>query len=179
MVENTPEFWTAAAERPFSWEAAGWSQLGQHERFVAVRSHLRFGGGFESVLDFGAGTGEFSRFLPVQTPYHAVDWSEGMRRRCRREHPHATISESLPDGTFDYVVAVGAFNLPGSHADNYVDALWARTGETLVLSLYHGLDERCIRYEPSDLLEWIDELEPARWSIEAHRHNDLLLVMHR
>lgn len=185
VVENTPSAWTAASERPFSWEAAGWSRAGQEDRFRAVASHLDLKYG-DTLLDFGAGTGRLCQWFPggmmgPTVEYHAYDWSAGMRDRCRRDHPHAIVHETIPlDETFDHVVAVGTFNLPGSSAHDHLAKLWGYTRKTLVVSLYRGDDERCLRYEPAELLAWVEELGAVRWTIDAsYLDNDLLLVVRR
>lgn len=179
-MENTPLAWSERAGAPFSWEAAGWSEFGQTQRFLAVLRELDLRHG-DSVLDYGCGTGRFCEFLPRSVRYFAYDTAEGMRDRCALDHPHATVCPTLPSETFDHVVVIGTFNLPGSVTRTLVQVqqLFPLARRTLALSLYRGDDPRCLRYDPGDLVTLASRMTP-RWRVVGdYLDNDLLLVLHR
>lgn len=181
---NTPMAWSERAQLPTSWEAAGWTEAGQRERFHAVLRHLNLEAG-DSLLDFGCGTGSFSDLLPADIRYWGYDWAPGMRERARQEHPERWFDNLDETEVFDHVVCIGTFNL----LDNWsvqqtfgeLEDLWRyRTRRSLVASLYRGDDLVCIRYEPADLLDFIRLVGCTRYVIDAsYRENDILLEMRR
>lgn len=182
IIENTPQAWDRRASAPASWDAALWSERGQTQRFLAVLNHLELRAG-DGLLDYGAGTGRLSEFLPAAVDYYAFDTSAGMRDRCRDEHPRATVLDEPPRiFPYDHVVAVGPFNL----ADRWslddtraaIQTLWRLTTRTLVVSLYRGHDPACLRYPAALVTQWASELSD-RFVVDAHMPNDLLLAAHR
>lgn len=180
---NTPAAWSErAAAAPTSWEAAGWTRLGQRERLRAVRFLLDLQVG-ETLLDFGCGTGALCEMLRPGVGYIGFDTAEGMIARARGEHPgrpqtrRFTLAE--PD-RFDAAACVGTFNLPGSKASTWqtLRRLWDNTGRVLVASLYAGTDERCLIYTQAEVEEFARS-ESFYWRVLAWRSNDLMLILSR
>lgn len=179
-VENTPRAWSDRAAAGTSWEAAGWSEHGQVQRFLAVRKHLDFRDN-ETVLDYGCGTGAFCEYLPRDVRYFGFDTAEMMRDRCAAEHERATVLDSRHDCTFDHVVAIGPFNLPGSFTETAVELheLWARARRSLMVTLYRGTDPRCVIYAPEEVTEFAAKLS-SRFLLDcSYLDNDMLLVLRR
>lgn len=179
-MENTPAAWTARAKRETSHDAAGWSEHGQTQRFLAVLRHLDLRDA-DTLLDYGAGTGRLCEFLPREVDYFAHDTAPGMLARVERDHPHASILPELPARLFDHVVAVGPFNLPGDDAFQKLAVLWTdHARRTLVASLYRGDDPRCVGYDPAEVCGWARMLGATRFLVDcSFLDNDVLLVMHR
>jgi SAM-dependent methyltransferase len=181
-IENTAAAWSERADARTSWQAAGWSEVGQTQRFLAVLRHLdvRCGG---TVLDYGCGTGRLSAFLPRAADYIGYDTAPGMLDRARRDHPDELFLDVLPEELFDHVVCVGCFNLPGSVEETFdrVAELWHETvRRSLVVSLYRGDDPRCLRYEPATLALWAKVLGCRRFVVDASSlDNDVILGMWR
>lgn len=181
-TRNTREAWSGRASASSSWEAAGWSEAGQTQRFLAVLRHLDLRDG-ETLLDYGAGTGRFCEFVPRGVSYHAHDWSEAMLQRVARDHPRAEVHIELPPILFDHVVCIGTFNLPGSVGQTYENLanLWHdSTRRSLVASLYRGSDPSCMSYEPETLAAWAKAWGVKRYVVDAsHLDNDVILVLRR
>lgn len=178
-VENTPEAWSERASAGSSWEAAGWTQQGQADRFDAAAEHLPESG---SLLDFGCGTGAFSDWCFPDVAYHGFDWAPGMLARARADHPGKVFLDSIDGLVFDVTVAIGTFNLPGSKPRTMVDLqrLWAATRATLVVCLYRGDDDRCLSYTADDAADIVDLCRPASFLVDScYRPNDMLVVLHR
>lgn len=178
-LENSPRSWSERASAGTSWEAAGWTQKGQEERFDAVAMHLPTHG---SVLDFGCGTGAFSDWCFPTVDYYGFDWAPAMLNRARREHPDRVFLDSIDGLDFDAVVAIGPFNLPGSATRTKIDLqrLWKHTRALLVVSLYRGSDGRCLSYTLGDVAEIVDMCGCDDYVVDgSYRRNDLLLVMRR
>lgn len=179
VVANTPLAWSERASASSSWDAAGWSERGQTQRFLAALRHLELRPG-DSLLDYGCGTGRFCEFLPADVAYHGFDWAPGMRDRARVDHERAIIHDELPNVLFDHVVAIGTFNLPGStHAEATIAHLLANhVRRSLVVSLYRGRDERCVRYRPDAIAGFANAF---RWfAIDcSYLDNDLMLVVRK
>lgn len=182
-TRNTPEAWTGRAGAPSSWEAAGWSEIGQTQRFMAVRKYLDIRSG-ESLLDFGAGTGRFAAFLPFGVQYTALDWSEGMRDRIAQDNPGARVVSEVPDEFFDHAIAVGAFNLRDNWSKEQtwdtLHDLFCHTKRSLIVSLYRGDDERCLSYGPREVLDFAlrySGFHDALTLDGSHLPNDVLLVL--
>jgi hypothetical protein len=184
LVENSPRAWSERALQPASHEAAMWSEGGQTRRFLAVLRHLELREG-DTLLDFGAGTGRFCEFLPVDVSYAGYDWAPGMVERMVQEHPRARPLESLPDELFDHVVCIGAFNLADGWSKERtwerVSELWTEhTRRTLVVSLYRGWDDSCIRYDPEDAAEFARRLGATFFAVDCvYAENDLTLAVYR
>jgi SAM-dependent methyltransferase len=184
-LANSPAAWSERASAPSSWDACGWSEHGQTQRFIAALRHLDLRKG-DTLLDFGAGTGRFSEFLPREIDYFAYDWAPGMLERVEREHERANALHELPDVLFDHVVAIGVFNL----RDNWTrEQTWQRlaqlwnlhTRRTLVVSLYRGEDMRCFDYSLRQVAHLIEEwLRCEHFVVDAdYLTNDLMLVCRR
>lgn len=176
---NSADWWDGmAAAHDTPWAAAGWSEHGQLARFTAVLRYADPRPG-QSLLDFGCGTGFLSEFLDSEVDYLGVDWSEGMLARARVEHPGRSFTAVLPMPTrrFDYAVAVGTFNLPGSDAAASVRRL-AQLARVVVVSLYTGHDRRCVRYDVQDAADMAAVAGRRRWTADfSHLDNDMLLVL--
>lgn len=183
-VRNTPEAWTERASEPESWRAAGWSERGQTQRFLAAVGHLNLRPG-ESLLDFGCGTGRLSEWVPAGVEYVGYDWSPGMVLAASAAHPEAGFTCVPPVRRFDAVAAVGPFNLRDNWSKektwNVLSDLWAgRVGGVLVVSLYRGTDTSCIRYAAGELVGFCEWVGCADFVIDAgYLPNDLMLVMRR
>lgn len=183
-VENTPFAWSLrATEAPSSHEAAGWSERGQTQRFLAVLRHLDLHAG-QSLLDYGCGTGRLASFMPIGVGYYGYDTAPGMILRARYEHRDegTFLGELKPDWRFDHIVCVGTFNLPGSIDETRVvlSQLWARhQPKTLIASLYNGKDARCLNYDSqwAAALGW--SLSPRYLVDRTYLANDLMLVVKR
>jgi predicted TPR repeat methyltransferase len=179
-VLNTPDAWTLRAQQePTSWAAAGWTEAGQRERFLAVLGALKPREG-ESLLDFGCGTGALAELLPRNVDYIGFDSSLGMIQRAQREHPGRRFQTWEPGGLFDLVACVGPFNLPGSKLGTWaaLRRFWDRTGRALAVSLYAGTDERCLIYTLEEC-ERFAAGEAYHRRVERWRHNDILMVLER
>lgn len=177
---NTPEAWSARAmAEDTSWAAAGWSEAGQHDRFVKVIKALN-PLLFESLLDYGCGTGALVDWLPTDIDYVGFDMAVGMVQRAQSEHPGRRFQMWEPQGAFDLVVCIGPFNLPGSKLETWADLrrLWDRTLRALAVSLYAGDDPNCLSYTLSEV-ERFASGEAYRWSVEKWRPNDILMVLER
>lgn len=178
---NTREAWSDRAAMPAPWDAAGWSRRSQRERFDAVLARLDLRPG-DTVLDFGCGTGELADRIPSSL-YVGYDSAPGMVARAQVDHPLAHFTSKWPAGRFDHVIAVGPFNLPGGwskqHTFHALRHLWDSTGcRSLIVSVYAGDDERCLRYSPNDLLVCGHSLG-LNVTVEQWRANDLLMVVRR
>lgn len=184
IAENTPRAWSERANGGSSWEAAGCSEFGQTQRFLAVRDRLELRAG-DALLDYGAGTGRFCEFVPREVDYFAFDTAGGMRDRCAIEHPRATVLSRVPDSLFDHVIAIGPFNL--AHAwslEQTFDALanlWTEhVRRSLIACLYRGDDRACLHYDPMTVTAWAGRLGARRYVIDAsYLDNDLLLGLYR
>lgn len=178
---NSPAAWSARAAAASPLDAVGWTEEGQTARFAAVLSALAPRDG-ESLLDYGCGTGALSELVPAGVEYCGVDWADGMVARAKKDHPGAKFRNTRPKRPVDVIACVGPFNLPGnwSKAETWATlrALWQDCRRSLAVSLYAGADERCLRYEPGQLLSFAQSVAPL-WRVERHRHNDLLLVLSR
>jgi SAM-dependent methyltransferase len=179
---NTPQAWSARAAAPTSHEAALWSEEGQRKRFAAVIEALAPQPG-EWLLDFGCGTGLFSTYVREGVNYFGYDWSDGMVERAKRDHPAHTFVSTLSMIDFDVVACIGCFNLGDNWSrkqtwDTLTD-LWANTNRALAVCLYSGgHDDDCISYLDSECIEFCETLD-AKWTVERHLQNDLLLVLKR
>jgi SAM-dependent methyltransferase len=191
--ENTPAAWTRrATERAEPWAAAGWSRESQETRFEAILDALQ-PGAWESMLDYGCGTGALAGYRngwlsqhpgPWGDGYLGYDWSLGMVERARREHPEAEFTTQLQDGdTWDLIVCCGCFNL----RDNWSMAqtwamlkmLWPRCNRAMAVSLYQGNDPACIRYPGSEIAVTANSLS-HKFTIErGYLPNDIMLVVRR
>lgn len=182
-VTNTPEAWSARAGAETPWEAAGWSRNGQQTRFGVVASHLLHDlERDDTVLDFGCGTGAFSTYVPSWAVYYGFDWADGMLARAAADHPQESFLNDIGDATFDHVVAIGPFNLPGSFAETIetVGRLWEQTRKSLIVSLYRGTDERCLSYEPFRVSLIAESLGINTYLLDAsYLANDVALVCRR
>ena len=182
-IDNTPASWSRRAdEERSSHEAAGWSERGQTQRFLAVLRHLNLRAG-QSLLDFGCGTGRLAAFLPAGVGYYGYDSAPGMLLRARREHRGGTYLPTLrSDWIFDHIVCIGPFNLPGSREETWetLDRLWCdHKPETLVASLYDGADDRCLTYDASWVLALARSLSPKYLIDRSYLLNDVLMVVRR
>ena len=158
-----------------------WSQEGQRARFDAVLAALNPQVG-ESLLDHGCGTGLLSTLLPDGVDYTGYDWSEGMIERARRDHLGVNFTIGEPNIIVDMVACVGPFNLKDGWSKQQtwdtIIHLWGRCRRAMAVSLYAGDDPDCITYLDSDCIAF-GKSTLARWSVERHRHNDLLLLLER
>ena len=159
--------WDARARHAAtSWEAAGWSERGQTERFRAVRKALDLVAG-DSILDLGCGTGRFIEFLPDFVSYTGWDSSPAMRERARREYPQARFLSRPSGERYDHIVCIGTFNLtPEPIALAIIYGLIEVARRSVIASLYCGNDERCTRFS---------EPEGAR-IVRGYLDNDFLAV---
>jgi hypothetical protein len=180
---NTPESWSdRAARAATSHDAAGWTLAGQQERFAAVRDALS-PRQFDSVLDWGCGTGEFSSWLPADVSYVGYDSAKGMVIRAGHEHPSRRFQAFWPAEHFDLVACVGPFNLADrwskQHTFHTIRHLWDTTNcRTLAASLYAGDDPNCLSYT-ADELDTLGRQLGYDTYVARIRHNDLLFVARR
>jgi SAM-dependent methyltransferase len=182
QTENTPAAWSlraVVAETP--WEACGWTQRGQAQRLSKVVAALDPHAG-DSLLDYGCGTGELTRYLPAEIGYVGFDPAEGMVIRAAQEHPEHHFQVWEPGHRFDLVAAVGPFNLRGHWSKQETWAtlrrLWDLTGRALAVSLYAGDDQRCLIYDIDDVQSHLGGLS---WDVvvERWRANDIVAVIRR
>lgn len=182
-LANTPEAWTARADREeTSWAASGQTEQGQRDRHEAVLAAIAPRDG-DRLLDFGCGTGAFAELLPDGVDYLGCDWAPGMITRARREHPSRTFAVEPPASHFDVVVCIGPFNLPDRWSKqrtfHTIRHLWDTTGcRVLAASLYSGRDENCLIYSDAEVDAVGRQLSHHR-EVTRIRHNDLLLVARR
>lgn len=179
---NTPAAWSARAQAGTSWERCGWSRESQSERFDRVAAAVHAFPG-ERLLDFGCGDGAFCELLPAGVDYVGFDWAEGMIDRARAEHPGRTFMVDQPGAgaSFDVVVCIGAFNLPGSKQATWhtLRHLWdVYEPRVLAVSLYAGDDDRCLIYTEDEALAAVRGFS-WRVTVERWRRNDVLAVVHR
>lgn len=164
-----------------------WSERGQTVRMEKVAGRLNLNPG-DHVLDWGCGTGRLCEFLPASASYTGVDSSAGMRQRAQATYPHCSFLDPLDAlasyTVFTHIAAIGPWNLKDGWSKRQtrfeLAVLWNRQPQarTLVASLYAGTDERNISYTVPELAEWGNYLAPY-FMIDPHRHNDVLLVLHR
>lgn len=182
-LDNTAAAWSERASASTSWEAAGWTENGQTERFTAVLASADLQPG-ERLLDYGCGTGRLTEFLPADVEYLGYDPALGMVERARRDHPDRLFQawEPLPHRNYDVIVAIGAFNVAGrwskQHTWQTLRRLWDATGRVLAVSLYAGDDDRCLIYTDDEVAAFARG-HAYHSNVERHRHNDLLLVLER
>lgn len=182
-VSNSPIAWSRrATEAASSHEAAGWSERGQTQRFLAALKHLDLHAG-QSLLDYGCGTGRFAEFTPMGVGYYGHDSAPGMLLRARHEHKTGTFMGTLnSDWRFDHIVCIGTFNLPGSIDETRVtlNQLWTdHRPETLIVSLYSGADSRCLNYSSAWAASLGASLAPKYLVDRSYLDNDLMLVVKR
>jgi len=115
------DYWTKSLQRHGDTPGAvGQSHGSQAKRFEKILEIGSWPG--RSVLDIGCGLGDFYDFLRAKNrrvEYTGFDVTPGMVDAARRKHPHAShrfevadiLTESIR-GTYDYVISVGALNLP-------------------------------------------------------------------
>lgn len=171
---DTADAWTERAERAeTSWDAALWSERGQTRRMLAVVSHLRLRT-WESVLDYGCGTGRLCTFLPRNVAYVGYDQAPGMIARAEREHPGELFTAIPPVGRYDHVAAVGVWNLNPRRAFDDIARLWQRLARrSLVASLLRW------EFDAGDVAKLGARLA-SEWLLDAsHLDNDLILVLRR
>ncbi|HEX4521648.1 MAG TPA: class I SAM-dependent methyltransferase [Gaiellaceae bacterium] len=179
-IANTPAAWSSRAAKP-PLEAVGWTASGQTDRFDAVMKALDPKSG-DTLLDFGCGLGDLADWVEDDVAYHGCDWAHAMVNRAQAAHPDRKFHHVKPGRMFDLVAVIGTFNL----ADNWSKALtfqtlrglWDGCERVMAVSVYHGTDPRCIRYEPADLATFAAG-EARSFTVERYRSNDLLLVMRR
>lgn len=168
---NTPEAWTKRAQQAStSWDAAMWSEHGQRIRFERALHHLRLQPG-DRLLDFGCGTGAFSRFVPADVVYLGIDSAKGMVDRATREHStRAFLYEIPPRVMFTHVCAIGVWNLADAKtAYKDIWRLWQRTTKMLVVSIHRDL------IAPSDLADFT-----AMFELDcSYLSNDSMLILRR
>ena len=121
--------------------------------------------------------------------YYGLDWSEGMRARARREHPHAVILPELDDDlVFDHVVCIGPFNLSDGWSKEQtwetLEELWTlHTAASLVVSLYREAGRTpstMLGYSPTDAAELVARLGSPPFVLRSdHLPNDLILGVYR
>lgn len=171
------------SHRQQPWAACGWSLRGQTVRFQTLLE-LAKPEPFETVLDYGCGTGRLAEFAPSSCRYIGWDPCPAMRDRARRDHPHAAIADEPPCDQADVVVACGPWNLPqdidpGDALRELAHLFHTATRRVLVASLYRGHDERCNRYDPSEVAEVADRLTyGGRWLVRTdHLDNDIAVAV--
>lgn len=183
MISNSPQAWSERAAAETSFAAAMWSERGQRARFEAVLTALA-PEPFESLLDFGCGTGDFSELMPDGVDYLGYDWAPGMIERATREHGREFVSTLARGTTFDLVAIIGPFNLRDnwSRFKTYrtIGDLWERTKRSLAACLFAGDDPdgNHIVYTEAEVEEFAADLSP-RARVTRHLPNDLLLVLER
>jgi SAM-dependent methyltransferase len=177
---NTPSAWSERARSiEASHSACGWSESSQKARFAEALSAVRPFRVGEKVLDYGSGTGGFAEWLPMGVGYVGFDTAAGMVARAAREHPGRVFVTWEPTQRFDVTVVLGTFNLPGSKLLTFaaLRRLWDRTGRIMVVSLYAGDDENCLRYTERDCDALLGE--SYRATVTRWRKNDLMVVLER
>lgn len=183
-VENSVGAWDGrAVAAASSHEAALWSAQGQAARFLHALRRADVQGG-DSVLDYGCGTGSLSGWLPDGVEYTGLDWSPEMVARAKREHPGREFVQDIIGRRFDHVLCIGPFNLPDrwtkGQTSTTLALLWERTDKTLVASLYHGDDPRCLRYSLAEVGRWAEASGARLAAVDAtYLENDLMLVLKR
>jgi SAM-dependent methyltransferase len=181
-VTATAHWDQLAATQPTSWLAAGWSERGQKLRFHHVLDRLQPRRG-DSILDYGCGAGGLRAYLDYGVNYIGYDPNPGVITAARERDPDGEYTATRPAGTFDLICAIGVWNLKADLEKTAALAelgwLWARTHVALTVSLYHGTDPACHRYEPCELVDTIERLGPSRWTLERHLDNDLLLTIRK
>lgn len=179
--ENTPEAWSSRADqidKPAL--ACGWSDLGQHERMrKAVRMLAPRVG--ETLLDWGAGTGALTEYLPGGVDYQGFDWATGMVIRAQREHPGHRFQDWEPSRQFDLVACVGPFNLIDNWSKQYTWAtlrrLWDMCRRRMVVFLYAGRDQNCLVYTPDEVRSQVGALS---WDVVVEQwRNDIVATVTR
>ncbi len=181
MITNTPEAWSERAKLSSSWGAALWSDRGQRARFESVLDALDLEPG-DLLLDYGCGTGAFSELLPEDVNYVGYDWSHGMLKRARKEHPERRFVGVLRGDPYDHIICVGPFNLPDGWSKDQtfttLSWLWKWCRRTMVVCLYAGEDPHCLVYSEEETHEFATSLG-GRYSVARHLPNDLLLVIEK
>jgi SAM-dependent methyltransferase len=175
---NTAAAWSERAETAATpHEACGWTPESQRDRMLKVVEALDPQPG-DSLLDFGCGTGELTRYLDAEVGYVGFDTAAGMVIRAAREHPGRHFQLFEPSSTVDLTAVVGTFNLPGDKLLTWaaLRRLWDGTGRTLAASLYAGEDKRCLIYTEQECVRFASA-ESYRWRVERWRPNDLLIVL--
>lgn len=124
--------------------------------------HMLAGLEFNSVLDFGCGTGLLKTYLDHAAPaarYTGVDIVEGFVELCRRKHPDATFQhvqgvDEVPAG-HDVVLIAGTFNII---PDGWLEAEY----RDFVFETLTRLFERADRYLVFDFLaDQVDFKQPS------------------
>lgn len=113
-------------EKPSSWEASFWhSEDDQYGRFIVLSQGMNKDC---SVLDIGCGQGDFANYLKTRKitgNYKGIDISAEMISRAKNKFPQSYFEkinfDDYPDEEFDFVTAIGSFNL--KHSTNQYDYL--------------------------------------------------------
>lgn len=124
MFENIPKFYDQSCEdSKYGWQASRWqSEDDQFERFVAASISLLHSNC--SILDVGCGQGDFYDFIRSRykgIEYKGIDVSEKMITKAKEKHGNFENKDILNfEESFDYVFALGTFNLCTSDQYEYL-----------------------------------------------------------
>jgi len=182
-VINTPAAWSRRAETAAtSWDAAGWSEAGQHDRLVKAIELLEPRPG-ELLLDFGCGDGALVDHLPAGVHSLGFDSAPGMVARARLLHDEHRFLDWEPAVTVDLVACVGPFNLADHWSKQHTWAtlrrLWEHTRRRLVVMLYAGtVTQHCLVYGRDETRRHVGGLSHDV-TVSHWRSNDIAAVVTR
>lgn len=174
-------------------EAVGWTYKGQIMRYEAILQFINPSG--STILDFGCGKGDFYRFLKqrgIECKYTGIDINPTLIELARKKYGENLFyerdieREPLKD-TFDYVVAIGVFNLQvqgiKETARECLKILFSHTSQRLVatfLNCQTRLRDIGVTYFSKDeLIEFASALTDKFQLEDSLIEGDFFLILDR
>lgn len=174
-------------------EAVGWTHKGQLMRYEAVLKFIEPQG--KSILDFGCGKGDFYGFLKergIACNYKGIDINPSLielaRKKYRENFFYVQDVENEPlQGNFDYVVAIGVFNLQVQNvketAKNCIAILFNHTSSRLVATFLNSQtrlrDIGVTYFSKDELIETAKALTDRFLLVDTLIEGEIFLILDR